>query len=41
MSILKTNEQTYYATGGSHGRYQYLSLLDIVNSFLATYVGKE
>ena len=41
MGILKTNEQTYYATGGDHGNYRYLSLQDVINSFMATYVGKE
>tara|TARA_R110002012_G_scaffold308384_1_gene514582 strand:+ start:1791 stop:2699 length:909 start_codon:yes stop_codon:yes gene_type:complete len=41
MSILKTNEFTYYGTGGDHGSYRYLSLQDIINSFMATYVGKE
>ena len=41
MGILKTNEQTYYATGGDHGGYRYLSLQEVVDSFMATYVGKE
>ena len=39
MGILKTNEQTYYATGGDHGSYRYLSLQDVINAFMATYVG--
>ena len=39
MGILKTNEQTYYADGGNHGNYRYLSLLDVINSFMAAYVG--
>ena len=41
MGILKTNEQTYYATGGDHGGYRYLSLQEVVDSFMATYVCKE
>ena len=40
MSILKTSEGTYYATGGDHGSYRYLSLTNVINSFMATYVGK-
>ena len=39
MGIVKPEEQAYYATGGDHGSYQYLSLLDVINSFRATYVG--
>ena len=40
MSILKTDEQAYYATGGDHGSYRYLSLQDVINAFMATYVGE-
>ena len=40
MGILKTDEQAYYATGGSHGSYRYLSLSDVINAFMATYVGE-
>ena len=40
MGILKTDEQAYYATGGDHGGYRYLSLQDIINAFMATYVGE-
>ena len=41
MGVLKTNEQTYYATGGDHGNYRYLSLQDVIYAFMATYVGKD
>ena len=40
MGILKTDEQAYYATGGSHGSYRYLSLSDVISAFMATYVGE-
>ena len=40
MGILKTDEQAYYATGGSHGSYRFLSLQDVINAFMATYVGE-
>jgi|TARA_R100001129_G_C5300429_1_gene242399 hypothetical protein len=40
MGILKTDEQAYYATGGDHGSYRYLSLQDVINAFMATYVGE-
>tara|TARA_A100001515_G_C4553372_1_gene204205 strand:+ start:67 stop:975 length:909 start_codon:yes stop_codon:yes gene_type:complete len=40
MAILKTNEQAYYAIGGDHGNYRYLSLQDVINAFMATYVGE-
>ena len=39
MGILKTDEQAYYATGGDHGGYRYLSLQDVISAFMATYVG--
>ena len=41
MGILKTNEQTYYATGGEHGNYRYLSLNEVIYAFMATYVGED
>ena len=41
MGIVKPEEQAYYATGGDHGSYQYLSLVDITNSFRAAYVGHD
>ena len=40
MAILKTDEQAYYATGGDHGSYRFLSLQDVINAFMATYVGE-
>ena len=41
MGIKKTNEQTYYATGGEHGDYRYLSLNEVIYAFMATYVGED
>ena len=41
MGILRTDQEAYYASGGSHGSYQYISLNDIINSFKAAYVGHE
>jgi hypothetical protein len=40
MGILRTDQEAYYASGGDHGNYQSISLLDIINTFKATYVGK-
>jgi len=40
MAVLRSEQQAYYASGGDHGNYRYLSLSDIINSFNATYVGK-
>lgn len=40
MGILTTEEQAYYGTGGAHGNYRLLSLTDIIDSFMATYVGE-
>jgi len=39
MAILTNEEQAYYATGGDHGSYQFISLTEIIDSFRATYVG--
>ena len=39
MAILTNAEQAYYATGGDHGSYQFISLTEIIDSFRATYVG--
>ena len=41
MGILTTNEQVYYTAGGNHGNYRYISLTEIMDSFRATYVGKD
>ena len=40
MGLNKNAEQGYYASGGDHGNYRYLSLKTIIRSFTATYVGK-
>jgi len=40
MGLNKSAEQAYYASGGDHGNYRFLSLKDIIRSFTATYVGK-
>tara|TARA_R100000234_G_scaffold40039_1_gene23993 strand:- start:1489 stop:2415 length:927 start_codon:yes stop_codon:yes gene_type:complete len=40
MAILTNEEQAYYATGGDHGSYQFISLQEIIDSFKATYVGE-
>ena len=40
MGILTSAEQAYYATGGDHGNYQFISLGEIIDSFKAAYVGK-
>ena len=40
MAIVRDAAQTYYATGGMHGSYQYIPLNEIIDSFSATYVGK-
>ena len=39
MAILTTEQQGYYAAGGDHGNYRYISLAEIIDSFTATYVG--
>ncbi len=41
MSTLTTTAKTYYLSNGDHGNYRNLSLSDIVDSFSATYVGKD
>ena len=40
MGLLINTEQGYYASGGDHGNYRFLSLKDIIEAFKATYVGK-
>ena len=40
MAILTGAEQAYYADGGDHGSYQFISLTEIIDSFRAAYVGK-
>ena len=41
MGILSTNPQIYYAAGGDHGNYRYITLTEIMDSFRAAYVGKD
>ena len=40
LTIPGTNESNYYGASGDHGLYQFLTLEDIVKTFLATYCGK-
>ena len=41
MAILTTEQQAYYNANGDHGNYRYISLAEIIDSFNATYVGKD
>tara|TARA_R100000353_G_scaffold170754_1_gene134712 strand:+ start:2031 stop:2969 length:939 start_codon:yes stop_codon:yes gene_type:complete len=42
MGILRTDPYTYYDnTSPDFGRYQFISLTEIIDSFSATYVGKD
>ena len=41
MGTLRNTDATYYLADGDHGNYRYLSLSDIIDSFSATYVGKN
>jgi len=40
MAILTQEQQAYYASGGDHGSYRFISLTEIIDSFNATYVGE-
>ena len=40
MGILQTNASNYYDSGGAHGNYRFISMSEIIDSFMATYVGK-
>tara|TARA_R110002167_G_scaffold181711_1_gene382106 strand:- start:182 stop:1108 length:927 start_codon:yes stop_codon:yes gene_type:complete len=40
MSILRSPQQAYYNSGGSHGNYRVVELQEIIDSFNATYVGE-
>ena len=40
LTIPGTNDSNYYGASGDHGLYQFLTLEDIVKTFLATYCGK-
>jgi len=39
LSLSGTHDSNYYSTTSLHGEYQFLTLEDIVETFLATYVG--
>lgn len=39
-TLPNTNDSTYYVANGNHGEYQYISLEDIIEAFMATYVGE-
>ena len=39
ITLPNNNDSTYYAGTGDHGAYQFLTLKDIVETFLATYTG--
>lgn len=41
MAILESNNQNYYADSGSHGDYRYISLVEVIDAFNATYVGQD
>jgi hypothetical protein len=40
LTLTETNDSTYYGSGGDHGAYQFLTLSEIVKTFLATYCGE-
>ena len=40
MGILRSPQQAYYNSGGSHGNYRVVELQEIIDSFNATYVGE-
>ena len=39
MGLLDGTTQQQYYTGNDHGNYQFTSLSDIIDNFMATYVG--
>ena len=39
LTIPGTNDSTYYGSSGDHGAYQFLTLTDVVKTFIATYCG--
>ena len=41
MGTLRNTDATYYLSNGDHGNYRYLSLSEIIDSFSATYVGRN
>jgi len=40
MGIIETGASSYYASGGAHGNYRFISMNEIIDSFMASYVGK-
>ena len=40
MGLLNQKQQQYYSQG-DYGDYQFTSLDDIINNFMATYVGED
>ena len=41
LNFPNNNDSSYYVANGNHGEYQYISLEDIVETFMATYVGEN
>ena len=39
LTVPETNDSTYYGASGNHGAYQFLTLEDVIETFMATYVG--
>ena len=37
--LSNTSDSTYYASNGDHGSYQFLALDDVVDAFVASYIG--
>jgi len=41
MGILRSEPEAYYASAGTHGDYRQMPLQEIIDSFSATYIGKD
>ena len=41
MGLLDGTTQQAYYQGNDHGNYQFTSLTDIINQFMAVYVGED
>tara|TARA_R110002096_G_scaffold166834_1_gene336409 strand:+ start:296 stop:1234 length:939 start_codon:yes stop_codon:yes gene_type:complete len=41
MGIVRQAARAYYGASGEHGSYQYIPLNEVIDSFNATYVGKD
>ena len=39
LTVSGSNDSTYYGASGDHGSYQFLTLSDVVKTFVATYCG--